>query len=90
MTSRLKDERLRELAESSYLMLKETFCSVQQAKELVDKLHARYLDQGIALEMDTVMAIKLTVDRTFEELERYLRPECDPDSADDAASAETL
>lgn len=89
MTSELRDERLQELSESNYVMLRESYCSVQQLKELVDRLHVSYLKQGTTLEMDTVMAIKLTTDRLYDELERYLRPECDPDSAYDAAKAET-
>lgn len=89
MTSEMKEERLRELSESNYLMLKDTYCSMRQLKDLVDRLHGKYLEQGTSLEMDTVMAIKLTTDRLYDELERYLRPECDPDSAYDAARAET-
>ena len=89
MALEMRDERLQDLSESNYLMLKEAYCSVQQLKGLVDRLHGKYLEQGIALEMDTVMAIKLTSDRLYDELERYLRPECDPDSAFDAARPET-
>lgn len=89
MTSQMRDERLQELSESNYLMLKDVYCSAQQLKGLIDRLHGRYLDQGIVQEMDTVMAIKFTADRLYDELERYLRPECDPDSAYDAARPET-
>ncbi|TSK05105.1 MAG: hypothetical protein FPO08_16480 [Geobacter sp.] len=88
MTNELRDERLRELAESNYVMLKQTYCSMRQLKDLVDRLHERYLEQGTTFEMDAVSALKLTADGAFEELERYLRPECDPDSADDKARAE--
>lgn len=88
MTDGMRDERLRELAESNYVMLKQTYCSMRQLKELADRLHERYLGQGDTFEMDTVSALKLTADGAFEELERYLRPECDPDSADDKARAE--
>ena len=89
MTSGLKDERLQELSESNYVMLKEVYCLSQQLKGLVDRLHLSYLKQGIVLEMDTVMAIKLTSDRLYDGLERYIRPECDPDSAYDPAKPET-
>ncbi|MBJ6801114.1 hypothetical protein [Geomonas propionica] len=89
MTSGLKDERLQELSESNYVMLKEVYCLSQQLKGLVDRLHLSYLKQGVVLEMDTVMAIKLTSDRLYEGLERYIRPECDPDSAYDPAKPET-
>ncbi|MBU5638922.1 hypothetical protein KOM00_19555 [Geomonas sp. Red69] len=89
MTTGLKDERLQELSESNYVMLKEAYCLSQQLKGLVDRLHLSYLKQGGVQEMDMVMAIKLTSDRLYEGLERYLRPECDPDSAYDPAKAET-
>lgn len=89
MTSEMRDERLQELSQSNYLMLKGAYCGMQQLKELIDRLHGAYLEQGITREMDTVMAIKLTSDRLYAELELYLRPECDPDSAYDAARPET-
>lgn len=89
MTSEMREERLRELSSSNYLMLKQTYCSMQELKGLVDRLHGGYLERGDAQEMDTVTAIKLTADRLYEELERYLRPECDPDSAYDPARPET-
>lgn len=88
MTTVLRDERVQELGESNYLMLKDTYSSVQQLKGLVDRLHASYLKQGTTLEVDTVVAVKLTTDRLYDELERYLRPECDPDSAYDDAMTE--
>lgn len=89
MSSEMNHERLRELSESNYVMLKEVYCMSQQLKGLVDRLQVSYLKQGIVEEMDTVMAIKLTSDRLYDELERYLRPECDPDSAYDPARAES-
>lgn len=88
MTLELNEERLVELGESNYLMLKESYCSVLQLKELVDRLHKGCLEQGTGLEMDTVLAVKLVTDRLHDELERYLRPECDPDSAYDDAMVE--
>lgn len=89
MTTELRDQRLRELSESNYLMLKDVYCLSQQLKGLIDRLHGNYLKQGVVYEMDTVMAIKLTSDRLYDGLERYLRPECDPDSAYDPAKTET-
>lgn len=88
MAAEMNEGRVQELSESSYLMLKECYSSVQQLKGLVDRLHANYLRQAIVPEMDTVMAIKLVNDRLYDELERYLRPECDPDSAYDDAMTE--
>jgi len=88
MTSGLREERVQELGESNYLMLKDSYRSLHELKGLVDRLHASYLTQGKTLEFDIVAAIKLTTDRLYGELERYLRPECDPDSAYDDAMTE--
>jgi len=88
MTSPVREERVRELSESGYLMLKETHGLVRELKGMVDRLHGATL-QGKGLEFDQVSAIKLTTDRMYGELERYLRPECDPDSAYPAAMTET-
>ena len=88
MTSELREERVQELGEESYLMLKESYQSVQELKALVDRLHAAYL-QGETSQMDVVAAVKLTVDRLYEDLERYLRPGVDPDSAYDDALTES-
>lgn len=90
MTIDLNDERLSELAQSNYLMLKQSYCSVLQLKELVDRLHRDFLEQGGVPETDTVLAIKMTTDRLYDDLERYLRPECDPDSAYDEAMVEKV
>jgi len=88
MTSGIREERVLELGESNYLVLKDSYCSVKELKGLVDRLHASCLQQGKTLDMDTIAAIKLTTDRLYGELERYLRPECDPDSAYDDAMTE--
>ena len=88
MTSGLREERVRELGESTYHMLKKSHCSVQELKGMVDRLHACCLRQGKSIDFDDVSAIKLTTDRLYDELERYLRPECDPDSAYDQAMTE--
>lgn len=88
MATEINDARLQELSESNYDMLKESYCSVQQLKGLVDRLHANYMKQGVTLELDTVVAIKLVTDRLYGEMERYLRPEVDPDSAYDDAMIE--
>ena len=88
MTSGMREERVQELGESNYLMLKDSYRTVHELKGLVDRLHASCLKQGKTLDFDTVAAIKLTTDRLYDELERYLRPECDPDSAYDAAMTE--
>ncbi|GFO68073.1 hypothetical protein GMLC_16520 [Geomonas limicola] len=88
MTATLRIERVEELSESSYLMLRNTYNMLREMKGMVDRLHLS-ATQGGPASLDQVAALKLTTDRLFDELERYLRPECDPDSADDAARTET-
>jgi len=41
MTSELREERVQELGASNYLVLKDSYCAVQQLKGLVDRLHAK-------------------------------------------------
>jgi hypothetical protein len=81
MTSGVREERVQELGESAYLMLKQSYSMLQELKGMVDRLHASCLQQSRTMDFDTVSAIKLTTDRLYGELERYLRPEVDPDSA---------
>lgn len=88
MTSGLRQERVQELCESAYLMLKESHQSLRELKGLVDRLHEGFLQEQKGVDFDTLAAIKLTTDRMYDELERYLRPECDPDSAYDDAMTE--
>lgn len=88
MTSGLRQERVQELSESSYLMLKESHQSLRELKGLVDRLHEGFLQEQKGVDFDTLAAIKLTTDRMYDELERYLRPECDPDSAYEDAMTE--
>ena len=43
MTFEVRDERVRELSGSAYLMLKECYDSLARLKEMVDRLHANSL-----------------------------------------------
>jgi hypothetical protein len=88
MKADMREGRVQELGESNYLMLKESYGSVQVLKGLVDRLHAACLQQEKGVDFDTLYAVKVTTDRLYTELERYLRPECDPDSAYDDAMTE--
>ena len=88
MTSGLREERVQELSDSAYNMLRVSHRSLKELKGLVDRVHAGYLQQPKVMDFDAVSAIKLTTDRLYAELERYLRPECDPDSAYDPAMTE--
>jgi hypothetical protein len=88
MTTSVREERVQELGESSYLMLKDTYNLIRELKGMVDRLHRSGLQQDSRMNFDQVAAIKLTTDRLYEDLERYMRPECDPDSAYAAAMTE--
>jgi len=84
----LREQRLQELGESNYEMLKDAYGLVRELKGLVERLHVASL-KGPPFDFDCVSAIKLTTDRLYDGLERYLRPECDPDSAYDEAMPES-
>jgi hypothetical protein len=86
--SSMREDRVQELSESGYQMLKGTHGLVRELKGMVDRLHQSGLQQGSKMSFDQVAAIKLTTDRLYEDLERYMRPECDPDSAYAEALAE--
>ena len=88
MKSGVREERVLELGESNYLVLRDSYHYVRELKGMVDRLHANCLQQARSVDFDTVSAIKLTTDHLYEELERYLRPECDPDSAFESAMTE--
>ena len=88
MTTGMREERVQELSDSAYRMLKDSHCSLKELKGLVDRLHAGYLQQPKVMDFDTVSAIKLTTDRLYAELERYIRPQRDVDSAYDPAMTE--
>lgn len=87
MTSELREGRVQELSDSAYLMLKESYGALHELKGLIDRLHQGIMERK-SPDFETVTAIKLTTDRVYGDLERYLRPECDPDSAYDEAMTE--
>ena len=86
--SSVRGERVQEISESAYLMLKSSYGLVRELKGMVDRLHQSGLQQGSRMNFDQVAAVKLTTDRLYDDLERYMRPECDPDSAYAEAMAE--
>ncbi|HJV66797.1 MAG TPA: hypothetical protein VJ550_13745 [Geomonas sp.] len=88
MTSEIREERVRELSESSYLMLRQSYRMVQELKGMVDRFYTGCY-QGKSMDFDSLSAIRLTTERLYEDMERYLRPECDPDSAHPEAMTET-
>jgi hypothetical protein len=82
-----REERIREIGEHSYEVLRDSYRMVQELKVMVDRYHVNCL-QGKATDFDSFSAIKLTMDRLFDGMERYLRPELDPQSAHPDAMTE--
>jgi hypothetical protein len=83
----VREERVQELSESSYVVLRDGYRLVQELKGMIDRFHANCM-QGKPIDFDTLSAIKLTMTRLYDDMERYLRPECDPDSAHPEAMTE--
>jgi len=50
-------------------------------KTSITRMHDDYVAQAAPPELNRVQAIRLIVDEAFDDLDRYLRPQCDPDSA---------
>jgi hypothetical protein len=72
---------LEELGESEYRELEYVYCKLRDLKTSIALMHDAYVAQAIPPEFDKVEAIHLMADEVFDDLERYMRPECDPDSA---------
>jgi hypothetical protein len=87
MTSAVKEERVRELSDSSYVVLRDSYRLVQEMRAMMDRFHTGVM-QGKPMDYDTLTAIRLTMNRLYDDMERYLRPECDPDSAHPDAMTE--
>lgn len=88
MATGFREKRVQELGESAYLLLKETYRGLGTLRGLIRDLHDCCLKEGGSLDFDKVEAMNLTMEQIYGELERYLLPECDPDSAYDDAMAE--
>jgi len=73
--------RLQELGESEYRELLEVYCGMGALKSAIKEMHDGYLADGAPPEFDRVEAIHILVDELYAGLERFIRPECDPDSA---------
>lgn len=78
---KLDTKMLEELGESEYRELEYVYCKLRDLKTSITQMHDDYLAQAAPPEFDMVTAIHLMVDEVFADLERYLLPECDPDSA---------
>ena len=88
MTGTLNIDRLEELGKSEYLELKSVYCKLLDVRELIGRMHDDYLAQAVPPGFDRVEALKLLVGDLCDDLERYVRPICDPDSAFAASTPE--
>lgn len=89
MTSGVREERVHELSDSSYTVLRDSYRLVQEIRGMMDRFHDGVM-HGKPVDYDTLTAIRLTITRLYDDMERYLRPECDPDSAHPDAMTEDV
>lgn len=71
---------LKELGESEYQMLKETYCRLQGLRSDIKAMHDQYTADGTPPVFDQVEALYLQVEEMFDELERFLLPVCSTSS----------
>ena len=81
MFKNLDQKRLLELATSNYQELRDAYCALHEVKKVVDTMHVHLVAEGKAPDIVVVEGLHLMVDELFGGLERYLMPECDPESA---------
>jgi hypothetical protein len=78
---KMDEKMLEELGESEYRELESVYGKLRDLKASITEMHDAYLAQTTPPDFDRVEAIHIMVDEVFADLERYLRPECDPDSS---------
>jgi len=71
---------LKELGESEYEILKETYCRLQGLRSDIKTIHDQYTADGTPPPFHQVEALYLQVEALFEELERFLLPVCSTSS----------
>lgn len=81
MTEKMDKEMLEELGESEYRELESVYCKLRDLKTSISQMHDEFVAQATPPDFDKVEAIHLLAEDVFADLERYLLPECDPDSA---------
>lgn len=81
MTENLDEKRLMELAESEHRELHGVYCKLRDLKSSIDTIRDDYLQQARPPEFDKVEALYLMVNDLYGELERYILPASDPESA---------
>jgi len=67
---------LKELGESEYQILKETYCRLQGVRSGIDAMHKQYVKDGTPPDFDQVETIYLQMEELYDELERFLLPIC--------------
>jgi hypothetical protein len=71
---------LKELGESEYQVLKETYCRLHELRSGISAMRNRYTADGTPPDFDHVEALYLQMEEIFEELERFLLPVCSTSS----------
>lgn len=67
---------LKELGESEYQVLKETYCRLQTLRSDTGTMRDQYVTDGTPPAFDKVEAVYLQVEELYDELERFLLPVC--------------
>lgn len=81
MVDRNDAKRLEELGESEYRELESVYGKLKDLKVSIAQMHDDFVKESVPPTFDKMEAIYLMVEDVFADLERYLLPECDPDSA---------
>ncbi|KAF0217254.1 MAG: hypothetical protein FD174_3362 [Geobacteraceae bacterium] len=81
MTEKLNAKRLEELGESEYRELESVYGKLKDLRASIAQMHDDLLKEATPPTFDKLEAIYLMVEDVFAGLERYLLPECDPNSA---------
>lgn len=71
---------LKELGESEYEVLKETYCRLQGLRSDIAAMRNQYVAEGTPPDFDQVEAIYLQAEELFDEVERFLLPVCSTSS----------
>jgi len=73
-------ENLKELGDTEYQVLKETYCRLQELRSEIGAMRERYVADGTPPDFSQVEALYLQSEEISEELERFLLPVCSTSS----------
>lgn len=71
---------LKELGESEYQVLKETYCRLQELRSGIGAMHDQYKADGTPPDFDHVEALHVQMEEMFEDLERFMLSVCSTSS----------